>query len=1150
MAKNVQTEGEIFRQAVVQLKFEGSIDPNFTENFNVFQANLHQFANIAPIIEQRMNSIRSAYHRFSDAVEEASNRLRKQQEAFGYLKEAAGSVIAPVSKLSSMFVSFGAVFGGASLGMGAAIQNLNKYNVELRASASQFTKYGQGISETKKQVEGLADKFQWTREQTMQLMSTFESGFDLADIKAMPAIFDSISEAVGGSAEKVGQMMQALQSIGSKSLAFQDVVMQSFSDKSRSSEEQMKNVQSSALKLIAAGKIGVAEAKKLDELAQGGKAMSAEDRLEKQRIDDQAKFFRSMNKLFEDISLAIGQEIMPMAKLIGEYLLSIKDVVIPIAKWTSIIAGTATIFAGVAGSFAGLRALPNLVSKFMELGNFIRTGSNAGGIIGAFRGLFSLGAPTAAAAGAGAGAGAGVGAGGGAAAAGGGLLGGAVGAGAAITGAAVAGLAGGNLISRSQTAMNALYYTNPLAMGAGLLGFDIRDNVYKQADDIQNTANAYEKIKPRNESESIKLQRAKRQTEIDADRMRGSWWGLGYFGVGRDYNEDEKKELAQLNDQVRVSDFTQRDKDLSIEHMTATGNRQKEIDYERNMILPLEKEMSDAKFQGLTETADKLNEVIEKRKAELEKMKQTNKEQQTLAAFLTPYAQTLARVNTLLDQQSQKTEKQLELTRSIVNLGSMRTGMVGQGDSATSLAAINTASQELDMQMKFLKESKNVSREIFDKASEMQILQLDPEKQKEARERMSKLSNIRQTQGSGSSEYRKSLASFSADFGINVDYDTFQLQRSSEINATLEKQVALQESITQIRQGSLNQQQLETSLAESQMNLANSYGFGLKATVQMQQQVVQSLQQQKAIMEGQIGDLQASANKLNQDKQKELNDVMSNASLSAADKERAANEIKQRYQVQEFANRNEVLKKQNEIVQATARQAEITKSLREGYISAIAAMNTGQGVFTRIVISQEKRLGSLVAGAPTKVRALRAGSELEGRREAGRFGAGTLTEGAAGEAEKAVLSTYGEYLEAGDIRKGAEVMTGVVDRSKASVAAAMADNLYGSSQALDEHKKATDGATSSLTKFSNFISSVMSPFVDDNGKIKNSKTSINPINDVVKDTDEIKKVFIDTLRSVNSPEVISAFRQAMAEVAVTAAKEAIPQVLREMRQAQ
>jgi Xaa-Pro aminopeptidase len=114
----------------------------------------------------------------------------------------------------------------------------------------------------------------------------------------------------------------------------------------------------------------------------------------------------------------------------------------------------------------------------------------------------------------------------------------------------------------------------------------------------------------------------------------------------------------------------------------------------------------------------------------------------------------------------------------------------------------------------------------------------------------------------------------------------------------------------------------------------------------------------------------------------------------------------------------------------------------------------------------------------------------------------------------------------------------------------MADNLYGSSQAFDEHKKAAEGANAALTKFSNFISSIFSPIVDDNGKIKSSPTSSNPINDVIKDADEVKKAFIDTLRSVNSPEVISAFRQAMAEVAVAAAKEAIPQVLREMRQAQ
>jgi uncharacterized protein YdcH (DUF465 family) len=969
-------------------------------------------------------------------------------------------------------------------------------------------------------------------------MSTFESGFDLADIKAMPSMFDAISEAVGGSAEKVGQMMQALQSLASKSVAFGDVMMESFSDSSKNSEEKMKDIQGAALKLIAAGKFGIAEAKKIDELAKGGKAMSAEDRLEKQRIDDQAKFFRSMNKLFEDISLAIGQEIMPMAKLVGDYLLSIKSIIIPIAKWTSIIAGTATAIAGLAGSVAGFRALPNLIAKFTELGNFIRIGSNAGGLFGAIRGVLGFGGAAAGGVGGGAAAGAGAGAG----VAGGSLLGGAVGTGAAITGAAVAGLAGGNLISRSQTAMNALYYTNPLAMGAGLLGFDIRDNVYKQADDIQNTANTYDKIKPRNESESIKLQRAKRQTEIDADRMKGSWWGLGYFGVGRDYNEDEKKELAQLNEQVRVSDFTQRDKDLSIEHMTATGNRQKEIDYERNMILPLEKEMSDAKFQGLTETADKLNEVIEKRKAELEKIKQSNQESQKAAQLLTPYAQTMGRINDLLTSQEAKLRAQVELTRSIVAIGGMRFNMIGKGDSNEALKSIDEARKEMQTQREYIMSSLNASEATFAAAATAKIENSSPEAKAE-------WENINKMKV-GSQERNFAERSFSAKYGIDVNYSTFRASKQAEYNKLLEEEGKLEEQITQIRQPSLNMKQAETTLAESQLNLANSYGFGLKATVQMQQEVVASLQEQKGIMQSQLGDLERSAAAMQEEKQNALNKVMSDANLTAEQKQQAANRIKEQFQVREFTNRQEVLKKQNEIVQATARQAEITKALREGYISAIAAMNTGQGVFTRIVISQEKRLGSLVAGAPNKIRALRAGSELEGRRESGRFGAGTLTEGAAGEAEKAVLSTYGEYLDAGDIRKGAEVMTGVVDRSKASAAAAMADNLYGSSQAFDEHKKAAEGANAALTKFSNFISSIFSPIVDDNGKIKSSPTSSNPINDVIKDADEVKKAFIDTLRSVNSPEVISAFRQAMAEVAVAAAKEAIPQVLREMRQAQ
>ena len=382
MAKtSANSEEELFRQAVIQLKIEGIIDPNVPKTLNEFHKQFAQFASDFPVIQGRMESLGKTYHRFSDDVENTIDKMNKQKQAFGHLSDAVRSVAAPVQKVSGMFTSFGAVFGGTSLGISNSIQNLNKYNIELRATSSQFTKYGQGISQTKQQVEGLAEQFKWTREQTLSLMSSFESGFDLADIEAMPSLFDSISDSVGGGADQVGKMMQAIQAIGSKSLGFQDLIMKNFADSSVSVAEKMNRIKSAGLSLIAGGKISVSEAKKLDEIARGGTGLSKEDEEQKKNMDEQMKFFRSMNKLFEDISQAIGSEIMPYAQKIGNFLLSIKETLIPIVKWTVIIGTSLSLFAGFIGSFRGLLSIGLSLKQAAQMGNFAATGLNTGGAI-------------------------------------------------------------------------------------------------------------------------------------------------------------------------------------------------------------------------------------------------------------------------------------------------------------------------------------------------------------------------------------------------------------------------------------------------------------------------------------------------------------------------------------------------------------------------------------------------------------------------------------------------------------------------------------------------------------------------------------------------------------------------------------------------
>lgn len=1014
MTTKLHDENYYHKQAKLELEFEGRVGPGIDE------------------INKRISEIKNRYVEFSGKVKNLQAELNKQDQIFSKISSS-------VNVFNSSITKLGSVFGATSIGFVSGLQNLNRYNIELRASAAQFVKYGQGISQTKAQVESLSETFQLTRQQTIELMSSFESGFNFARIESMPGLFEKIADSVGTSKEAMAGMAQSLNSIANNSPQFSAILMGAF-DGTKSAAEAMKSIESAGYALIASGKIGVAEAKKLEEFLSGGSALSKEDQEKKEQIDEQMKFFRSMNKLFEDISLSIGGEIVPYAKSIGESIISIKQDLIPIIKF-AVIGGAALQSLSGLTSFGkvilSLREMKELAAGTRIGSSFMKSGVGSG--IGRALGV---GASTAAG---------GVGAS---------SVGGA--------GSTLALGAGATVVASIATAIAGIFAGSYLSKEIGLG----RAGNAKVAEKVER---GYDNLTGENELDRLKIQRAKKEAELEKKRLRGQWYALGLD-----------------------TDFIQKNTPfISNDILSKYGSGRK---------------MSDSEAAEMNRLNMEIRAAEEKEK-QLEKTKKLEEADKKRLLPLAQAAREIASVTDLTDLQNSKLQAQLSLMESILKVS----GMNRAGGGAESYEAINRSRQELQEQASILESSKDVILKNVERARSAAGAA--------GPQTMAEYNSILAMKY-GSEERNKAEDEFAQRTGIQIGSETRYLEIQRQIKDIEAQRATIGLSVLKVKEPALEQVKLETQLLETQVNLANAYGFGLRATVQMQMQQVSSIEEQKNLIRGQIQDLAV---------QREID-------LKTA-------KTKEEFDRAEFNYKNEVLKKQNELTAATAKQAEITKSLREGYISAIAAMTTGAGVFTRIVMSQEKRLGNLVFGSPNKIRALRAGSELEGRREFGRIGAGYLTEGSAGEAEKATLSQYGDFLDYGDIRKGAESATVRVQSMKSSVAAAVADNLYGTSQALDEHKKATEQVTTSLTRFATSIDSVFVNIVDSNGVLKSSLQNSNPLSGIMKDSNEIKNIFIETLSSVKSPEVISAFRQAMADVAVTAAKEAIPQVLKEMRQA-
>jgi hypothetical protein len=144
---------------------------------------------------------------------------------------------------------------------------------------------------------------------------------------------------------------------------------------------------------------------------------------------------------------------------------------------------------------------------------------------------------------------------------------------------------------------------------------------------------------------------------------------------------------------------------------------------------------------------------------------------------------------------------------------------------------------------------------------------------------------------------------------------------------------------------------------------------------------------------------------------------------------------------------NEMLDSENKVLAIQKERAEVSKTMREGWLDAIKAMASGAGVFQRIVIKEETNLGLLAAKRKDNIKTLKLGGEGEGRLESSAFTIGGFREGAAGAYEKEVLKKYGAG-ESADTRTNVKSILAVQNEMLKKVSTAGASFGQGPNQSI------------------------------------------------------------------------------------------------------
>lgn len=125
-------------------------------------------------------------------------------------------------------------------------------------------------------------------------------------------------------------------------------------------------------------------------------------------------------------------------------------------------------------------------------------------------------------------------------------------------------------------------------------------------------------------------------------------------------------------------------------------------------------------------------------------------------------------------------------------------------------------------------------------------------------------------------------------------------------------------------EGHVNLAQTQAAQMENLVTLSESYALGVGASAEMRMQAVDAEREIQRILEMQVASL------------------------------RSSDEFKRR----DLAVVTAVMEKENAILQSQQRQAQQLRSLRDGWISAIGAMNTGAGRFAKITFDQVERTGA------------------------------------------------------------------------------------------------------------------------------------------------------------------------------------------------
>ncbi len=903
----------------------------------------------------------------------ATRDVRGLQRGLGGLNT---SLSASAGLLDQVFFVLGARAGIG--GFQNTINLVDRFNKELLVSRSFFLKYGQGVDQTEAKIESLAESLKFSRFEVARWQKQFETSFRIQPPDNIERFIKSLTRVVGRNEEAISELFNTITSGARGIPEVEFLINANLDEKGILESGALKRVQDLLFVQVQTGQMDFSSLKRMLDYTTamqiGADALSQADRERFQELEKQRQTVLQVQKAVEDITLFVGQDLLPKLKGISDFIdrnkmsiASIAKIVLPIITGLSIIGAVTTIG-------AGLGALGGAAGRMIGLGRKGGKGAGAAGAAGALGGAAGMGpggampvwvvnmpgafspidgwdgarrgatrgAPAAAGRfgrlggfvrGGGLAGALGLGTAGTALMGAGGGLGGSIGGGAlyelfapegradkTVSGAVEKGFSralGGAAVG---TAVAGPIGT---AIGFGVGGlheaYDISRDIY---DINSQTKDIIEQGHARMQSWLENIKQTGTETQI---RLAESFAAIA----------EKQDEL----DTRRASIWNQLFGDSS-----ETKKIEEQVERMRQNYANMRKEL-----QPKLETERRIREEVENEAEELRKIQQIR-----LA--------TLAYIELekgLVESQNRLLQEQSRLYDGLIKRLSQ-----GAFFSADSLGQAETFYQT---------QRSEIERTILAQQNLLRT-QMDARSQLEADVDRSGLTDmLRQARTefdsiSDPQARAAALARYTGEIRAVIDQEQQIVSTQAGIIDNQNKLNMLAAESTKWLDHRVGLQQKEAGLLEAQVSLADNFALGVAASAEMRMQLVRQL--------GDVIGEQRNKLMLIEDRMAQAQDAVMQGRISEQD-----------YAAQMVTLEQERLQTQTDILQNVNKQAQMTRVLRDGWVDAINAMNNGVGMFTKIKIDRDTRLGTLMERAPNPIVGIRTGFSGPGRREAPQYSA-------------------------------------------------------------------------------------------------------------------------------------------------------------------